>query len=849
MFNRKIFSFFLAMLMLLMCVPGYVFAYSGEYKIEKNEFAVEVALGLGAINEFDAEKKVTVGEFKNAIDKLQTNDGLAELYFPNSKADANEIKFVDAAAVMCDILGYGVIFDSKNTDNTQMVLTAEKRGLLKGVSERGNETLTMNSLVNMFYNVLNAKALDTTYSSGGGYNAEITDKKYIEDVMNMAFIEGVVESTKFSSIKSESGTGDDTIVISGISYKCSIDNAEDYIGMKVRALADYNDHKKRILVLFDNGKAVTIDADDLDYASITKRNITYYNDKDRKKSISVSEMADVLYNYSLLMDWTAEDLKVKQGRLVCIDNNGDGRYDVVKIEEYKSMQVFSASVDSKKISDADGNIISIAKLIDDNYPIYEKGAKILPENIPVGSVVTYYLDKSGEVVRIYITTSDIVAGTVKTFKKNKNKILLDDKEYSYTDELKEKIELVDTGTVITATLNYYGEIAVFEETKDAYLYGYLLGFDIGKGLSNPRLRIFTQENEFKIYDTKTTIDINGTKMDATKAFEYNLDSGLWDEVGKIDQIIKYKVNSKNCVTSIRTATSYDVGQPERLLKEKDGVYTYFAEPQTICADTRLNNATKVFLIPTDLREETKFKYGTHNILGNCADYTCQVYDIDEDRYASVVVARIDPWGKQTINDIGGDVFMVNETGTFLNNRGEVSPMVTAHRIGETELTDSEIFFNSGDIGAAFGKLTVTSGTLKQGDIIMVANDETFSQEKGNLIIWYRPGETEPFEAVKQYWTSAATIDSFYADARCYAAGKVIKKVNNGVIINNKPEDTEEYSKWNRIIPLKSNTAVYILDKNRGEIVKGSVADLMPDDKIFSILASTIPTEIIIYRNF
>lgn len=851
MLHRKIISCLLAALMALTCVSGVAFANSGEYTVDESTFAVKVAQGLGAIDEYDADKKVTVGDFKKAIDKLLKNEGLAALYFKSSKADTQEIRCIDAAAVMCDILGYGVFYGSKGygeTKTAQMMLIATKYGLLSGVSERNNETLTMKSLVNMLYNVLNAKTLSTSYSNGGEYHASLTDKKYIEDVMNMEFINGVVQSTRFSSITREKGTGDNSIIINGVSYKCNIDEFENYIGMEIRALASYNRDEKEILALFDNGKAISIDADDLAFSEITKRNITYYNDRNKSINVSISATADVLYNFSLLRDWTAEDLKVRQGKLVCIDNNGDGAYDVIKIEEYKSMQILSASVEAKQISDPNGNAVSMAKLIEDDYPIYEKGARITPNNIPVGSVATYFTDKSGEIVRIYITT-EVAAGTVKSFKKNKNKVLLDEHEYSYTDELKVEIEQVATGTVITAVLNHYGELAEFEKTKDSFLYGYLTSFATEKNFTNPKVKIFTQDNEFKVYNTESKIDINGTRMKSADAFEYNLNSGLWDEAGKINQIVKYKVNSANCITALRTATSYDVGQPERLLKQKDGVYTYYSDPKTICADTRLNISTKVFLIPTDLGEKTKFKYGTYSILGNDTDYTCQVYDIDEDRYADVVVARIDPWGKKSVDDIGGNVYMVDETGTYLNDRGEEAPVITAHKLGAAEPTTEEIKFNRNDISAAIGSVAITSGTLRQGDIIMVSSDETHSQEMANFKLWYRPGETKPYESVKQYWYSAATIDTFISDGNCYAAGKVIKIVKNGVIINNKPEDTEDYEKWNRIITLKSNTPVYILDKNKGKITQGSIADLMPGDKIFSLLSRSLPKEMVIYRNF
>ncbi|MBE5039154.1 hypothetical protein [Ructibacterium gallinarum] len=854
MVYRKIISSLLILFTVFLCCANAAFAETGEYTVDEAAFAVKIAQGLGAVANYDPEQKVTVADLKKAVDSLSNHAGASSLYFENSQADSQEIKCGTAAAVICDMLGYGIFASNHASDKVstdEMFLVARKYGILDGVAEGQEDILTMQSMVTMLYHALHAKALETSYYGDGTWNSSITDQTYMEAVLHMEIINGIVETTKFSSIKEEEGTETNHIVISGVSYVCDLPDFEQYIGMEVKALAGYVEDQRKVLALYSDGRAMEISAKDLETEKITEDKIWYFNENGTSRSLSIAPGADVLYNFKLLKDWSEEDFKITQGRLVCIDNNRDGRYEVVKIEEYKSMRIFSASVQSQKISDPNGETISIKDLIEKGYPVYEKGQVILPENIQPGSVATYFLDKTGEVTAIYIN-SDIAAGTVNRFEKEENQIFLDGETYFYTDEIKEALEKVEYGTCLTVSLNIYGEIAYFEKSKDAFLYGYLISFSSDNGFSNPKVRIFTQTNEIKVYETADKINFNGVKQSSNEAFQYDLSTGLWDEAGKINQIIKYRVNANQLVTAIRTASNYDTGDSERLLKEKDGVYTYYSAPNTICGDTRLNVSTKVFLIPTDLREESRYKCGGPEVLGNDTDYTCQVYDIDENRYADVVVARIDPYGTGSpVDDLGGAVYMVENIGTYINNRGEESVFVDAHQLGQAEPTTVQLKFNRKDIPAQWQSLNITAEDLQRGDIIMTAEDSTVNHtgEMANFLIWYRPGVTEPYEVVKQYWYSATTVDTFMSDGNCYTAGKVIRLVENGVILNNQPEDTENYDAWNRIITLSSSTPVYILDKNRKSLVQGSIADLMPGDTVFSFMRNALPDEMIIYRNF
>ncbi len=168
---------------------------------------------------------------------------------------------------------------------------------------------------------------------------------------------------------------------------------------------------------------------------------------------------------------------------------------------------------------------------------------------------------------------------------------------------------------------------------------------------------------------------------------------------KLSQMVKYKANAKGEITAIYTTTTKDSGDGSRLVKVKDDFLTYYKNPMSFGDDVRLNVYTKVFLIPSDLSFEKRFDYGAPDILGNAGDYTVQIYDVDKDYYAGVVVVTIDPYNPSgnTIDEIGGSTYVVTEVGEAIADNGELSVYVMGRALGATTNTPVLMRFTTKDI--------------------------------------------------------------------------------------------------------------------------------------------------------
>lgn len=844
---NKILHFAVALMLFATSAVNVSFAESASQN-EETTVQLDFIKGMGIIGDYDADKNITVGDVANAVNILTDTQNMAERYFSSYDYE-KEAAYSDVISTFVDIAGYTqyALYNYGDTSWNSIYMTARDMNLISGSMGNAKDKITEKTLVNLSYRLLNSKSIEAKYTSDGNVSIYKTDEKYMSRVLNMYTVTGVVSAVSFSSLRPEKETNDDYIVIENSRYKAEKSTYEDFIGKKVNALIKTEDNENIIIALHDESSVLEIKAEDIITGSASRDGISYYKNGNKHTAVRFDKAADALYNYSAFSGFKGSDLEIMHGSLVLIDNDDDGAYEVIKIEEYETAMIFSVSLDSKALTDSFGNNWSIDELIENNYPIYQDGKLITAGNIPTGKVATFYKNKSGEIVRIFITDKEI-AGFVGEINPSEKRVKIDRDKYYYSDLIAEKLEHLKSGDMITAYLDYYGAIAFFELADDAYSWGYMVNFSEEKGLNPPQVKIFTEKNEFVVYSARDTVKINGVSMKSDLAFAPdNFSSGLWDEVGKISQLVKFKANSKNEIFEILTETNYDPGTTGRPWKMKDDVFTYYSNPNTICADTRLNDYTKVFLIPEDLSFEKRFKFGGYKILSNDTDYTCKVYDIDEDRYAGVVLMRVSNYGRDNIDDLSGPVYLIESVSKAQNDEGDETVWAMARK---TDGTEVEIKFNRLDMEVEISSASIASylelKDLKIGDIIQIGTDTNNTGEASRVKLWYSNGNTTPYEITKRIWYSENSLKTFISDGWTFAYGVVKKQIKYGIMINNQTDSSSD--DWDRVVTYGPSTPVWIVDRARNKIFRASTSDIMPGDKIFSLLRNGAPSSLYVYKN-
>lgn len=822
---------------------------TGVREKDKNE-RLALLKGLGVVPDGIEENHImTLGETAKSLSALADIDNWGDNYFKPYKSE-QEIKTVQAAAAILDILGYTPYISIKYGEYSPetIILTAKELKILNG-SALPENLLDAKTFVDMCGRaLLDVDVMKMQISDEPVYKKSNQTLAYTQNIYK---IKGIVTSTAFSSLVGETGTDGDYIMIGNEKISAEKGLYEDYIGCLVEAYVKRDEEEEELncVSIQNRGEILDICADDIYPEATEDRLICYQNQKGKTIRCRLKDDVDVLYNGTLLASPKADDYIVQQGLITLIDNDQDGAYECVRIEEYEAVRMNLFSVSGEVMIDNFGKSVSISHLLENNLPIYNAGEPVSPAQITKAATATYYKNAAGEVVKLYLSDDKFVFTIAQIDKKERLIITDDDTEIKYNVQAEKFIEQFGLGDTITAWTDYYGAVAYAEKSISFYDYGYLMGFETNDFMGNAKLKVFTEGGTIEILETKSEITFNGQRMSALKAFEKNLTTGLWNELGKkMDQLIQYKLNSKNEVVSLKTAASKTTAgvEPGEFAKQIDGVYSYRSGPGTLTSKCRVNNQTKVFCIPEDYSYQQLFKVGDVTLLPDGSSETYKVYNIDDNYYAEVVVVKISLGYSSVPDAYNGEVYIIKNLGQYLDDNGEIS--VCAESVDICGGAERTLKFYRNIDPAIFNGETIYPSDLRAGDAIQIATDRYSSGEITKIVVRYRNGVTEPFEQGTNIWYNGGlTETAFYSDQNMYVAGAFRRHILNGLIFNHKPLNTDgTYQEaYDRVINLSEDTKYYILN-NRG-IFQATPDELTEDARVFSVYREGRPRAIVIYK--
>lgn len=250
------------------------------------------------------------------------------------------------------------------------------------------------------------------------------------------------------------------------------------------------------------------------------------------------------------------------------------------------------------------------------------------------------------------------------------------------------------------------------------------------------------------------------------------------------------------------------------------------------------------MIPVDLSDERYYKYGSFNLLENTSQYTTRVYNVDENCYADCVIVRYNPRGLNDMNELGGPIYMVHSVGEAIGDENQLTTILKARQLGQTPDAFSEFIFINSEVATTFQGRPYKVKDLKPGDVIMVTGANGAEDYAGFKML-HRSAGTTPYEDAKMVWYIENNATTFYSDSNTYAAGKIKRIIEDGCVVNFKPE-TGEFDDWNRVITFAGNLPVYICELSNNEYYRGSVAELqVGDNSVAAVLSSGIINQIIL----
>lgn len=776
-------------------------------------------------------------------------DGTGRNVFePNSS-----ITLEQAAKIAVSALGFGELSYYKGGYSTGFLTEAKKAGLLDGVNAAATDTLNMGNYIKLLYNLLQTDILEQkTFGSSNTYY-RIDGNTLVSVYRNIRRGEGIVTENRFSGLYSAAdSTAEGRVMIDKEFYAVGDTDAEQLLGYSTefyyRDLRGSDERDLLYITAKQSNRTVKIKA-----ADITSFNSgTYSYEKENGKTADIKIAADtaVFYNGVFQSTLAAEKYIPSYGSVEFISNDGDGAYELVKIEDISLTVVSTVSADGLSVYDKYDREYNI-DLSDAEYSLYNSKGKAaditaLADGNTVEAVRT---ESAGGVYYRLTLVTDTVSGSIDRFKSREVKvtnpvtskedtaaeyteIYIDGEKYDVSYRLaelilKKSVNEPSIGSTYVFSLNTEGELVCFDTVDErGFRLGYLKRFaNDGNDISpEPKVRIFDQSASWETYSLAKTVKINGkaVRSDTIK-----------NMVAYIGRICKYELSISGEVKSMYFPSENDESF-KTVYSTKSAYYRTYAAggvfgPQSDKegATCSLTSGAYVFVIPD--KEPTEV-----NELSEGYQYSV-VAPGKLKTYITYSSAEL----YNTTGEIGiGDAALVKikNSGYAYNHYGE-RPIVVSEcqnvMVGDEVKTAISAFYNGNEIQITVDDRRTDQSVfpIKSGDVIycfMQSDGELRlydSQQYYHKILDY--DEQNPVFAQAFNWNLAGPVGVSYSSAmgsdQRIRYGSVYKADNEYLWLNvgTDPSDTSKVE-----AARCSNARIYVYSKDKKKFEIGKTSDIV-----------------------
>lgn len=470
-------------------------------------------------------------EYAGAIDtayKLGWVSGTAGKFEPSQL-----ITYPEAVKIAVCALGYGDVAAAEGGYPTGYLYVAGRLGLTDRINFTSSDNkLTYGRLCIFVENMLNANIAKIV---GNGimttYNTEETALEYYYNIYK---VKGIIDSTKNSSLTSaDSMHSQNVITLNGETYYYN-GYTDDLLGYNVHAYyhKDDNADVKRIVYLkFMNNTVETLSTED--YSHLDGMKLHFCIDGSTKTAVyRVSDTYNLVYNSKKVTDKEnfLTYLAEANGYIKLLDNNGDGVYDVVFIDDYKYILVSEVNESEEIISDKNSpeNMINLSET---DYIIrsFDTGEETDLGSIKIGSVVAAAVSSDGTVGKLYLCDAS-EGGKPETYESDE--VVLNGNTYNisdyYTKYYSSNISRYEDGVYYIGINN---DIVAYSSSATAMRYGYVAGIqnDSSKLAPSYKIKLLTDNSRIEVYDLADRVMVDGILKDAKDV----------DLSGSVDTLIRY----------------------------------------------------------------------------------------------------------------------------------------------------------------------------------------------------------------------------------------------------------------------------------------------------------------------
>jgi len=733
----------------------------------------------------------------------------------------DKITYAEAMTIFVRALGYEKSAQNKGGFPQGYLVVGSDNGMSKGIANTANSEISRGDVAVLVNNSLEVKLMELT-EFGENPKYEVTEKTLLKDKLNTTKASGQIVAIESTSLEGASNLTSGQIKI-GDSIFDARENFNNLFGHNVDYYVQETDSgsKELILAIPQKDKNVTVSMTADLFESVTLKNdayvLEYFKKETDNKASSVTLETDAIMIYNGKYEPISAELmnlKDKSGKIVVLDTDRNGKYDIVFVTEYTNMVVEEVTATNKIVDKYNAPTLKLDKEEDEDLIFtIKRGLETLKlSDLKEFDVLSIAASKDKQFYDIIVTNKSVEG---KITGMSGDGFFINGEEYKLAANYPNSITI---GTEGVFYLDVEGKVAAIDTTaRVTGNYAYLI-----KAYAN----ITTDETaEFKLF-TKEGKEVT---LQATEKIRFNGKSGnraidvveqLQKDGQTVKQLITYSTNSDGKIVSIHTA--------------KDNTATGAADEDTFTMNYKLENA--VFNAKLNKIGNVKITADTiiFDIPEGSTDYSIASLDMfeDEQKYNVIVFDRTEDFAAKAIV-VTNAAFQTNADSAIA-----VVQKVVSSTNADDEITDRLFALQGGkevQVNAEEQGILVKgeAKALQAGDIIQYKTNAKGEIVNIRVLMDIQTKTTEKQE------TPVENLDIIYGKVSKKFTGSINVTVNDGEVLN---------------IQLPSDVIVYSVDstKTKNPVTVATAGDIQAFDadegnRVFVKIYKDVVQEVVIIK--
>lgn len=747
-----------------------------------------------------------------------------------------QITLQDAVKILVAALGYDIQAAEKGGYPMGYIQTASQLSILQNITNSYTETINRGIAALLIDNSLDVPYIYQT-KFGEQNIFQYDGSSVLEKLHGIYTAEGIISSIGIRSIYAEHTIDENYLSIDDVLYEKPSFDMTDYLGVQTKIYyhtkRGQNNNRKVLYAEKKHAETLTIAAKDILHYSAGK--LVYQNAAGREVTKGFHSETRVLYNgryYSRIGLMT--ELPLTNGTLTIILNGADRTQDILRIVDY---QTYLSQTKSRLTDGIQDRYLGLQKFDFDTaleLRLFIDGEEISYEDsftVEQDSVVQIAQSKDKLCTEIQISNT-MFSAQITSVHQQEGRAVIEGKEYLLSPYYKRHhSESIRPGTYkIYLDMNQH--IIDLSDNFNTYQYGYLLGIAASPPFYSDAIMRIATASGIEVYSVNNRTKYNDAKVDFQTITQLQ------------PQLIRFKSREDGSITGFYIAKeAHAIDENAFTLNYRADSSKYYGENLKVFSSIyQLDQETKIFFIPNDLKHTDEIKVGTCDSLYTDYSYHVALYDLNRSYIAGAAVIYEDGSTKRQVASYD-PVMLIDEAVSAQNDKEEPILILRGYVAGEyTEL----IFPNDGaeDLTSTWlpnsaPRITENGNpAFRRGEILQYYT-KNGTCKSFRLLLTQPMRDTDTFYEKNLGDYGNLTPERYYSEMYT-AYGLVTEKFSDKLFLS------ADGGMSKRTISY-TDAAFLLYDQRQDKIYSASAVDVASGDRIFTRLYYTGTKEIIIIK--